>query len=518
MYVRIKYLALLLTVILLLAGCDQIDRIDFGGLIGSDSGDDFVCERPYRRHMDSCCLDQDWNKICDSDEAGPTEPVDTPDEPDTPDVPDTPDEPDTPDVPDTPDEPDTPDVPDTPDNPCAGVSCLSTCDANTRKYDGACVDGVCQYQTEVCEFGCVGGLCTADSCDDITCDPICDGDTRKYDGACTDGACIYQSELCVFGCTGGVCDPDPCIGISCSDTCDADTRKYGGACADGACVYDTEVCVFGCTGGVCDADPCEGVTCSNICDGTTRKYNGACADGACVYGTEVCQQGCDSGVCNEGFTIFTGSQYKNGDFGGIAVANTDCQNMASAAGLTGQFKAWLSDSTVNAKDRITVTNKPYYLLNGVKVANNLADMLDGSLLSKIYIRETGEDAFGARVWTGTTSAGLKASTNPLDFCDDWTDQTKSSITGKASYSSSEWTDYTDLWGVNWGTFYCFQDEWTEYYCQWTWPQKVTYKASGSVYTSCTSARPYCNKDTGPDGRPQCCEYTEEIGYFNCVGV
>jgi len=53
-------LAILLLGVFLIAGC--------GSITGNVVKDIIVCEEPYIRYADSCCLDQNFNKICDNDE------------------------------------------------------------------------------------------------------------------------------------------------------------------------------------------------------------------------------------------------------------------------------------------------------------------------------------------------------------------------------------------------------------------------------------------------------------------
>jgi len=51
--------------------------------------------------------------------------------------------------------------------------------------------------------------------------------------------------------------------------------------------------------------------------------------------------------------VFITSTVFTSDLGGLEGADATCQNLADAAALDGTFKAWLSSSTVAAKDRIS---------------------------------------------------------------------------------------------------------------------------------------------------------------------
>ena len=50
--------------------------------------------------------------------------------------------------------------------------------------------------------------------------------------------------------------------------------------------------------------------------------------------------------------VFVTSSKKTGDFGGLAGGDTECNSLASLAGLPGTYVAWLSTATVNASTRL----------------------------------------------------------------------------------------------------------------------------------------------------------------------
>ena len=105
--------------------------------------------------------------------------------------------------------------------------------------------------------------------------------------------------------------------------------------------------------------------------------------------------------------VFVTSATYNANLGGLSGADSKCQELANAAGLSGNFKAWLSVAGINAKDRICVgTDLPFKKVNGVKVADNCADLLDGTLDSPINIDEWGNTVpSDSEVWTGTDQSG-----------------------------------------------------------------------------------------------------------------
>ncbi len=132
-------------------------------------------------------------------------------------------------------------------------------------------------------------------------------------------------------------------------------------------------------------------------------------------------------------TVFVTSTVTNGAFGGLAVADAQCDVLASNAGLGTGFTSWISDSTIDARDRIT--NATYQRVDGVVVASGIADLTANSLSAAIDRTELGA-VVNVAVATGTQSDGTKA---PGLMCDDWTSDLGSAL-GGASILTVGWTD------------------------------------------------------------------------------
>lgn len=167
---------------------------------------------------------------------------------------------------------------------------------------------------------------------------------------------------------------------------------------------------------------------------------------------------------SEGKKVFLSTVRSYGDHGalteaggntGLAAGDAICRNLANAAGLanTVNFKAWLSDSTTDASARIT-SDGPWVRLDGVKVADNRADLLDGALFAPINVTDAGEYDLGRGVWTGTIPAGTKSGYT----CTDWTTLFAVGTSGGATYANSNWTDGPDPTpGTGNYPIYCFED-------------------------------------------------------------
>jgi hypothetical protein len=146
-------------------------------------------------------------------------------------------------------------------------------------------------------------------------------------------------------------------------------------------------------------------------------------------------------------TVFVSSQVYDGSLGGLSGADSKCQALATAAGLKGSYKAWLSDSTTAAAYRLTHATGPYVLVDGTVLAQGWAQLVFGGLLHAIDKTESGGAApvgtfqcgssGSPNVWTNTDPAGNPLSTD-LD-CGDWTSNTvATAFIGEASAKDAPW--------------------------------------------------------------------------------
>jgi hypothetical protein len=159
-------------------------------------------------------------------------------------------------------------------------------------------------------------------------------------------------------------------------------------------------------------------------------------------------------------TVFLSSQtFAGSEIGGIVGADAICNALANAAGLYGQYKAWLSDSkralgsvpnddilVLNAVQsdfatsplgRFNRADVPYVRTDGVQVADDwfaltTCDGGTGQCLDAAIVFDehglpapgTAESEFGAAVWSSTGTDGLleggSATNNDTDAtCNDW---------------------------------------------------------------------------------------------------
>jgi len=152
------------------------------------------------------------------------------------------------------------------------------------------------------------------------------------------------------------------------------------------------------------------------------------------------------------------TSFGSGNLGGLAGADNICQTRATTAGLSGTYKAWLSDNGLSAATRLSHFNGEYRLINGTKIADNWADLTDGTLHNPINVTEFGNTLPGTVVvYTGTNTDGtLESSMN----CSNWTSSSGNVRGGNGGVTNAEWTywvfaDCSGNWGSGW-KLYCFE--------------------------------------------------------------
>ena len=165
--------------------------------------------------------------------------------------------------------------------------------------------------------------------------------------------------------------------------------------------------------------------------------------------------------------VFVTATTFNANLGGVASGNAICQTEATAAGLPGTYKAWLSDSNGNypaAPDQFTHSTVPYVTPNPALtvVASNWTQLISGSLQSPIAYLATGAAApqgggWVGSVWTGTNNDGTPSGSN----CSNWTTSFGAPVGGAGEDSSTTlWTNASVQIGNpscnNTYPIYCFQ--------------------------------------------------------------
>lgn len=142
--------------------------------------------------------------------------------------------------------------------------------------------------------------------------------------------------------------------------------------------------------------------------------------------------------------IFATSQtFQANQIGGLAGADTICQQRAQTGGLPGTYKALLSSSSTDARDRI-LFEAPLKLPDGTKIADDWQDLWDGTLdhtINKTEFNQLISNVTLHFVWSGTESNGFRDTNPNTNFCNNWS-VANGTVTnnGLAQYSDYRWID------------------------------------------------------------------------------
>jgi hypothetical protein len=161
--------------------------------------------------------------------------------------------------------------------------------------------------------------------------------------------------------------------------------------------------------------------------------------------------------------VFATSSTHNGNLGGLAGADAICNARAAAANLAGSYMAWISTNQGSPSTRFTQSMTEYRLVTGTKVADNWADLVDGSLDAAIDRTETGAVSVDTSsscggtnrtARTGTTSAGVATNATCNNFSSGGGGQ--SGTLGRTTAADGNWTSCGTANCNQQTAIYCFQ--------------------------------------------------------------
>jgi hypothetical protein len=174
-----------------------------------------------------------------------------------------------------------------------------------------------------------------------------------------------------------------------------------------------------------------------------------------------------SAIADPNRLIFVSSALYTGNLGGLTGADSKCQGLADAAGLCGTFKAWLSDGTGNAVDRLTHATGDYVLTDGHVVATGWTALTTATLQHAIDVTEAEGDAPVGTVkcggspqtpvWTGAASNGIGPANGS---CSNWgsTSSGPGAAFGNANATNAAWSGLCQITTVcpDTAALYCLQ--------------------------------------------------------------
>jgi hypothetical protein len=140
-----------------------------------------------------------------------------------------------------------------------------------------------------------------------------------------------------------------------------------------------------------------------------------------------------------------------------------------AAGLSGTYMAWLSDTTGSPSTRFTQSSVPYVLVDGTMVATDWAQLTTGPLLHAIDMSELGGapghdnsgnacalPAGATIVWTSTKHDGTAV---PGTDCSGWTSAVLNAPSqwGRDDATTNDWATWCSSGSCSWSApLYCFE--------------------------------------------------------------
>lgn len=145
------------------------------------------------------------------------------------------------------------------------------------------------------------------------------------------------------------------------------------------------------------------------------------------------------------YKMFITFQKFSSNLRGLQGADEKCMMAARApgAGLSGTYKAWLSDSYVSAADRLTHAGPIVKTGNGEIIATSWPDLIDGQMDAGLSHDEFGREllAINETVWTGTLYDGTVQTFYYFLTCNDWrsTEDWEMTIVGYSWLTSKIWT-------------------------------------------------------------------------------
>lgn len=135
----------------------------------------------------------------------------------------------------------------------------------------------------------------------------------------------------------------------------------------------------------------------------------------------------------------------------VAQADADCNTLAAAEGLRGEFVAWLPDGDQTAPQRLG-SARGWVRPDGRPFTDRVVDLLEGRVFYPPVLDEAGTEVRGRRAVTGTRANGA------ADFdCDAWQDAEGLMTVGSPGATVPSWTEDAGLGctGARPLSVYCF---------------------------------------------------------------
>lgn len=140
------------------------------------------------------------------------------------------------------------------------------------------------------------------------------------------------------------------------------------------------------------------------------------------------------------FLFVTSEMYPVTRFSPVTAADALCNDSAKAAGLPGNYVAWISSSTSNARERLGTTPRGWVRPDGLPVVDKVSDFFIGLVYYPARLTaRSNELSMNNFVATATTNDGQTAA--PEFTCADWTstDAANKAMNGRVAMTSFGWS-------------------------------------------------------------------------------
>jgi len=136
-----------------------------------------------------------------------------------------------------------------------------------------------------------------------------------------------------------------------------------------------------------------------------------------------------------------------------AGADAICAQTATAAGIAGDYRAYIATAAVPATDHLG-NARGWIRVDGKPVADLVTDLQSGHLLYPLRIDENGED-LGPGAISVATGADLGGQAAPTSDCLDWTSTTGNFASGAPSATGLDWVNARPTPCTSLTHLYCF---------------------------------------------------------------
>ena len=176
-----------------------------------------------------------------------------------------------------------------------------------------------------------------------------------------------------------------------------------------------------------------------VCGNGTLEAFGAVPE-ECDDGNLNPEDGCDDTCALDRRVFVTSTKYNAGELQSLKLADALCGNLADDQGFPDalKYRAWLSDSTTDARDRFERGRGRLVLVNGLVLAASWSALLAGELQNPFEVTEKSQTYHGP-VWTGTQPDGTLVP--GAENCDDWSTDSflKTAYYGYSDRTTPGWT-------------------------------------------------------------------------------